>query len=419
MDQGLLVKSEHELGHASVVATALLTILTAHFVVDALAALVPAALGLLEVRLALTPDQSAWLMGLGSFCSGISQPACALVSDRFGTRSLGVVGLIVAAIGIGSLGLTDGMVSAAVIYALGAIGVGMFHPIGAATVGHLQSHRRTSAVSLFFVAGMAGGVCGALIWPRVLSSPQGFEMLPLVVVPVALLTVLLFRCFSELPPLPQRIPELSYSRSPRDAWAFVGILFVSAALRFCVNLALLYLYVRWTQEQFLATYQYWTAEQVATAAAPLIGNLNAATLAGMATGGLSAAVFVRSGREKRPLVLVPILFAPLIGLFPYMPIQLGYVLAIAAGVGFAAMIPVTISLAQQLLPHRANLASGIMMGGAWAVAMLGPRCAEFGITRFGLHTSFLLTAIALAVSGIVCLPLSNGFVHSRTDSSHE
>jgi hypothetical protein len=68
---------------------------------------------------------------------------------------------------------------------------------------------------------------------------------------------------------------------------------------------------------------------------------------------------------------------------------------------------VTIALAQRLLPHRANLASSLMMGGAWTVSMVGPRLAEFGVTRWGLSTTFLLTACGLVLSGIVSLPLPN------------
>ena len=104
-------------------------------------------------------------------------------------------------------------------------------------------------------------------------------------------------------------------------------------------------------------------------------------------------------------MLVPIAFAQVIALFPYAPLSWSYLLAVLAGIGFAAMIPITIALAQQLLPHRANLASSLMMGGAWAVAMLGPTLAEIGVSRWGVNTTFLLTAGCLVVSGIVCLPL--------------
>lgn len=172
-------------------------------------------------------------------------------------------------------------------------------------------------------------------------------------------------------------------------------------------MALLYLYVRWVQGIIAAEHLEWSAKEVARFAAPLVGDLNAATFVGMAVGGLAAGFIVSVGREKWPMVVVPIVFAPVIAYLPYASLELGRVFAMLAGVGFAAMIPITIALAQQLLPHRANLASSLMMGGAWAVAMLGPRLAEFSFTRWGLSTTFLLTAGALVLSGVVSLPLPN------------
>jgi MFS family permease len=127
----------------------------------------------------------------------------------------------------------------------------------------------------------------------------------------------------------------------------------------------------------------------------------------MAIGGLVAGAVVRPGREKWPLVVVPLLGAPFVAIFPMAGIQAGYLLAVLAGIGFAAMIPVTMSVAQRLLPHRTSLASGMMLGGAWAVAVVGPviaeRCLE--APAIGLDRTFGLTAVLLALSGIVCLPL--------------
>jgi len=407
MSQESSLALEKDLAPARIVGTAFVVVLLGHAVVDALAALVPATLGLLEVRVGMTAQQSAWLLGLGPLCSGLAQPICAVVSDRRNTRLLGVVGVALGALGIGTLGLAADVTSLALIYALGMIGIGMFHPVGATTIGYLRSHNRNTAVSLFFVAGMIGGVSGALLWPRVLSMPQGFRYLPLAILPAAALIVFMQRSFVQLAPAGNSSTHIPVTQAPRADWVMVGLLYIAACLRFCVNMALLYLYVRWVQGMVAAEHAGWSAEQVARFAAPLVGDLNAATLLGMAIGGLAAGFVVRVGRERWPMVWVPIAFAPVIAWLPYAPLKLGYVLALLAGVGFAAMIPVTIALAQRLLPHRANLASSLMMGGAWAVAMLGPRLAEFGVTRCGLSTTFLLTACGLILSGIVSLPLPN------------
>jgi len=343
---------------------------------------------------------------LGCFSSGIAQPLCAVISDRLGTRILGIFGIALGAIGISLLGLAEGFVSLAVIYVLGMIGLGMFHPIGASTIGLLRHQSRTSAVSLFFVAGMIGGVLGAFAWPRLLASSVGFQFLPLAIFPALLLTWLVSRSVAQLPTLPVAISKSDSAAAPHADWKKVTVLFVASALRFCVNLSLMYLYMRWVQSSVAAANTDWSAEQVATTSAPLVGNLNASTLAGMALGGLLAGMLVRPGREKWPLVLVPILFAPVIVLFPHLPLSAGYLLAAMAGVGFASMIPVSIALAQHLMPSHPNLGSSLMMGGAWAVAMLGPRCAEFSATKYGIPTTFYLAAATLALAGIVCLPVA-------------
>lgn len=407
MSQEASLALEKDFAPARTVGTAFVVLLLSHTVVDALAALVPSTLGLLEIRVGMTAQQSAWLLGLGSLCSGLAQPICAVVSDRRNTRLLGVVGVALAALGIGTLGLATDVLSLALIYALGMIGIGMFHPVGATTIGHLRSHNRNTAISLFFVAGMIGGVSGALFWPRVLPMSAGFRYLPLAILPAAAVIVFMQRSFSQLAPVGNSSTSIPVTRAPRADWVMVGLLYTAACLRFSVNMALLYLYLRWAQGMVAAEHIGWSADQVARFAAPLVGDLNAATLLGMAIGGLAAGFAVRVGHEKWPMVWVPIAFAPVIACFPYAPLELGYVLALLAGIGFAAMIPVTIALAQQLLPHRANLASSLMMGGAWAVAMVGPRLAEFGMTRWGLSTTFMLTACCLILSGIVSLPLPN------------
>jgi FSR family fosmidomycin resistance protein-like MFS transporter len=381
----------------------LIAILVTHAVVDALAALVPSSLGLLEARLQLSTQQAAWLMGVGPLCSGLAQPVCALLSDRWATRRLGVWGVALSGLGVGALGLLVHFWPLVLVYALAVIGIGMFHPVAAATIGQLGEDRRTRALSLFFVAGMFGGALGALAWPRLLALPAGFDRLPLVVVPLLLVALVLGRSFARL-----RQPvhdQQSATAAPPGKAGRVLILYVSAVLRFCVNVALVYLFVRWVQSQVAAQHPDWSLEAVAQAAAPQVGNLNAALFVGMAIGGLSTGLLVRPGHEKGPLVWVPILFAPVIGLFPCLPLQAGLGLALAAGIGFSAMIPVTIALAQQLMPQRTNLASSLMMGGAWAVSILGPTLAEQGVARYGLTTTFVATAVTLALAGLVCVPL--------------
>ena len=64
---------ESPAGHTALPAR-LGTILVSHTLVDVYAALVPPLIGVLQVRCELTDVQKAWLLGIGSLASGLSQP---------------------------------------------------------------------------------------------------------------------------------------------------------------------------------------------------------------------------------------------------------------------------------------------------------------------------------------------------------
>jgi MFS family permease len=80
-----------------------------------------------------------------------------------------------------------------------------------------------------------------------------------------------------------------------------------------------------------------------------------------------------------------------------------FVLTVLAGIGFGGVLPLTISLSQKLLPHRTSLASGLMMGGAWAVGSAGPPLADWLTKHIGLDGAFLVVAGLLAVGGAAAI----------------
>jgi hypothetical protein len=292
----------------------------------------------------------------------------------------------------------------------------MFHPIAASSMGQLNYRKRSAGVSMFFVAGMGGGMLGAFLVPRLASLPRGLDMmLPWLMIPGLVLAAGLHASIGALPHRAAGHHQLRFA--PRELgarWGMLACLYVAAALKFTVNMALFYLYVRWTQGRVHDTNPGWSPDQIAVHAAPFVGNLIALTMLGMACGGLIAGYLVRHGTEKWPMVLVPIVFAPVIVCFPYASLTTVYLLCILTGIGFASMIPVSVAVGQRLLPHRTSLASSLLMGGAWSVATLGPRLAEFGVERFGLPITFACTAMALALSGLAAIPVRPSLL-SRSD----
>ena len=404
----------------------LATIVGSHTIVDLFAAIVGPLIGVLQIRCELTPQQTAWLLGVGSLSSGLSQPISAWLSDRFDSRLFGAAGLALAAICLSCIGLADDFRSLLVLFVCGMIGVGIFHPVGASTMGQLadqlRGRKRSIGISVFFVAGMAGGIAGSLIARQVATAGDaGFSRLRLAIVPGLFVAAILFFAIRRVPHRHHEHHLLRFDDGEiARRWLMIGLLFFGNALRFTVNMALVYLLVRWAESMVAQQNPLFATDEVAAYGGKIAGTLLALMVLGMAVGGLTVGTLVGQGREKWPLVIVPIVFAPLIALFGGATLVGGYLLAVLAGVGFASVIPVTLSLAQRLLPHRTSLASGIMLGGAWTIAVVGPRLAEYclGTLHLGLPRTFQFTAVLLAISGVVCLPLNSALLRRiAADSS--
>jgi FSR family fosmidomycin resistance protein-like MFS transporter len=394
------------------ITTRLGAVIVSHALVDVYSAFIAPLLGVLEIRCKLTAVQAAWLLGIGSLTSGFGQPIAAWLSDRIDSRLCGGLGLLLAAVCLSAIGLADSYWTLLPLYVLGMIGSGIYHPIGAASMGQLASqlpgNKRAIGISVFHAAGMIGGIVGSIISTRIATEPGGFDllrwlMIPGVVAAFGLHVIIRGSSHRHHQHRAMRFAPLEI----RERWRTVIMLYISNAIRFTVNMALVYLFVRWSQEVMAQRQPAWSIEQVATEAAPLNGNLNAMLLVGMLIGGISAGALVKAGREKWPMILVPLLFAPCIAVMPQAGIGVGYVLAAGCGLAFAAMVPVSISVAQRMLPHRTSLASGLMLGGAWALAFVGPRAAEWCMASAGLSLTmtFGITAALLIISSLVCLPM--------------
>ena len=391
-------------------------IIVAHFMMDIFSSMVPASLGIIQERWQLSDRQSAWFLGVGSLVSGLAQPMFAWLSDRTDNRVFGGLGLAISAVMISSFGLASSPVHLFAFYIFGMLGNGMFHPVAASTIGQIKPARRSLAVSLFFVAGMFGGITGATFGPRLLATRHGFDWLLLAMIPALAAALFLHLTIRKIEH--RHVPKetTSQTRYSESQWSAVAWLYAAAAVRFTVNMALIYMYVRWMAATVGAQHPSWTEREIAETAAPLTGNLNAATFAGMAVGGFSSGALIPGGSEKKPLIVMPLLFAPVIAFFPMSGPPLGMLLAFAAGVGFAAMVPVTTALAQRLMPSRTSLASGLMLGGAWSVGMLGPVLAQISISEVGIDRTFYLVASLLAVSGILALPIRSSTIKSSVES---
>lgn len=388
-------------------------VVASHPVLDAYAGYVPPILGLLQLRCGLTARQAALLLAIAPLVSGLSQPLCAAIADRSDSRRLGAIGLALAAVAMSAIGLASSFASLVALFAIGLFGVGAYHPVAAAAAGELAAARRSQVVTIFFVAGMLGATAGPYISSRLTAlGSAGFTWLAWTMLPGLACAFVLHRATRHVPHRAQHHARAEPA-DMRRRWRAVLVLFSGNAMRYSINIGMLYVLVRWAEHVVVRDGLATSREAIATSGALYAGGLTACMMFGMGVGGLVAGLRVRSGVERRSFIVLPLLLAPAIALFPHTGRGAGYLLAGATGIGYGALIPVSIAMAQRLLPHRTSLGSSLVMGGAWCLAALAPPTMQWVNTTWGLEACFLGLAGLLALSGLVGLGLPDTRTLSR------
>src|SRR5215468_6314612 len=112
---------------------------TAHCVLDSYSSFLFQLLPLMATKLRLTPAQAGLVPPMLTIASSLMQPVYGVISDRYLKRSMVVFGPLIAAVFLSCLGMAHSMAGLMALVILGGIGVGIFHPQGAAMVSRAVS----------------------------------------------------------------------------------------------------------------------------------------------------------------------------------------------------------------------------------------------------------------------------------------
>ncbi len=415
------------------------TTIGCHAVIDFFSFTLIPIVSVLEGHIGLTAVQGATFLSVGAISSGVAQPIVAWASDRLNTRAIGTLGFLMAVLAVGMVGFVDTYPQLLVLQFFAAAGIGAFHPTAAASVGHLAGRHRSGAISVFFCAGMLGGMFGNLVVPNYIkgiananavdgvpNTALGLQSIAWFIIPGAIAAFLLMRAIHSVPHRDDNA-HASHSALPRaerrSRWFGVWALYASNVLRFIVDMSLVMLLARWTEELAMAKAGATElSEGLRLQASAMNGPLQAAKQLGMGGLGLLLGWFLPRHLERRALWIIPMIGCITFVILPFTGTMLAGWLALGVcvlcGASFGAVIPITISLAQRLIPHRTSLAAGLMMGGAWAFGGLGPLLGQGLYKAFGIEVAFACVAGIVFMAGAITIVISRAGSATSNLTSH-
>ncbi|MCB9837772.1 MAG: MFS transporter [Phycisphaeraceae bacterium] len=392
----------------------------------------------LKARLLLSDEQYAVFFAISPIISGLSQPLLSWISDKYNTRILGPLGLIVAALSICSIGFAQEFWHLIALQVIGMTGVGVYHPVGSAVAGRLSraamsrfgSARRARGIglSIFFTGGMIGGFTGPFIASSINASPRlGMPWLLLVAAPAVLVGWAMWIAIRRVPhrsgrPVVEDHPEAAAAGAAdlRRRWRAVWLLLAINSCRFTANVGLYFLFTKWAMLQIVGGGALRTLTQAeGDAASVLSSRLVSASTLGMTAAGLLAGWVIPAGREKKPFLWISLASAPFIALMPWVGWWPMLCCAFVAALGFFMPVPPAIGLAQRLLPHATGFTGSILMGCGWAISSLGPLGLGWLIARDhamwlrqalgmnGIELGFGAVSLLLVAAGVLSLLLPN------------
>ncbi len=309
----------------------------------------------------------------------------ATLSDRHGSRWLGIAGLAWMALGMSLIGLAPSLWVLVALLVVAPLGSAAFHPAGTAYMSNALPRRRGTAVALFMIGGSLGSSLGPIVgaW---LFERHGLAASPWLV-PLGLIVAV-----GMLLAIPRDTSAASRGQGQRQPEAPIP-----PALWLLMAATVMISWVEVALVQYLPLLLTGRGFPLSTAGQVLFAYSALAAAGNLAGGALSDRMPRWQVMAMAQVLAIPLYVGTLLlggGWALLMPAALGFVVAIN--------YPVSVAMGQELMPKRMGMATALTMGISWVIGAVGATLTGVLADRIGMQAALLINA-GLPTIGIACL----------------
>ncbi len=359
-----------------------------HFTIDILNSTVPLLLAVFSVSLGLSNAAIGVIATIYTLGNSLTQPLFGWAADKYGSRWLGIGGILWMALFFSLAALSPGW-WAILFLAVTGLGSAAYHPQGAVRAGQVDLRLVATGTAYFFLFGQLGLGIGPAVTGGLIELWGRPSLLILAGINV-LAAIWLWRS----PPRETEHHHVTEGTQKTALRFGMGALILFAVLLFTRGT------VQSTTSTFLPKYLLdigWNPASFGVGLSMLmIGSAFGAVIGGSMAD--------RYGRRK---IVAGSMFLAVIPLWIYLDTSgllffaLIFLIGLLTGAGFA----VTVVMAQAMLPGKKALASGLALGFIFASGAIGAAISGWVGDQIGLALVLQGMALVAIVSGICALLL--------------
>lgn len=381
----------------------LITLMMGHFTNDLIGGILPILVLRAKDEFSLSNAEVGLIVLAYTSAASLSQPVFGYLCDRFPRRWFPSLALVWGGMFGAGWGLAPSYELLLVLAFLAGIGSGAYHPFGATNAAAVTpGQKRNTALSIYTFGGSFGFGLGPVV-AAVLFALGGDTGLLFLIVPASVVALLIYRQMGRVADA-QRSVSLAAgtvdSHIDPTPWGLLARVISIVMLRSWVVLSVFQFIPTWFDGLGYTPRFYATLTTLAI--------LSGAT--GTLVGGL---LVDRIGARRLLVGSFSLLVIPLV-LLTQFPGPLAFLFAMAFGFLGDAGLAVPLAAAQRLLPGRAGVASGLILGLGFITGGIGVPITGLIADQVGIPTALLLVAPLTLVGSAIALTLPGRIlVHSE------
>lgn len=364
-----------------------------HLLNDAIQAVVPAMFPILEKSMGLSYTQLGIIAFSLNMVASVMQPFIGLFTDRKPKPFALPVGLTITLAGVLGLAFAPGFMWIVISVIFIGMGSAIFHPEGS-RVAHMAAgagNRRGLAQSIFQVGGNTGQALAPLITALILVplGQKGASWFSLVAALAVILLVYIAFWYS------QRLKSLSISAKAKSS-ALTSKKGLKKGLKNALILILVLIFARsWYISGMTNFYAFYTMHKYGMTIRESQLFLFAFLVAG-AIGTFFGGPLSDRFSKKKVITFSMLGSLPFTILIPFMPSTVAFIFLLLAGFILMTSFSVTVVYAQELVPGKIGMMSGLTVGLAFGMGAVG---------SVGLGYIADLIGLPIMIASIGILPL--------------